>query len=61
MTSKLSFKKWFGEMVGTGAIYDGSKGTFNWWGTPGSTGKVIDGDPIKSPSKKKKKRKKNCE
>ena len=48
------FKEWlvrreFPEMVGTGAIYDGTKSKdFNWWGDPGSEIK---------PKKKKKKRK----
>ena len=56
----LNFKQWFNEMVGTGAIYDGSKGEFNWWGAPGSAGKSISGHPIgcKADKAKKKKRKK---
>ena len=50
------FSEWLKEMVGTGAIYDPkATGDFNWWGSPGSTGKTIKG---KGPIKKKKKRKK---
>jgi len=57
----MSFKEWLmKEMAGTGAIYDPKvkPRTFNWWGAPGSTGKVIEGDPIKNWSKKKKKKNK---
>ena len=38
----MSFKDWLkkNEMVGTGAVYDGSKGPdFNWWGDPSSAHK----------------------
>jgi len=43
----------------TYAIYDPkAKGDFNWLGAPGSTGKSIEGDPIKNWTKKKKKKKK---
>jgi len=56
MNEKLSFKQWLSE---TEAIYDPkAKGTFNWWGAPGSSGKSIEGDPIKNWTKKKPKRKK---
>jgi hypothetical protein len=49
------FKDWLKE---TYAIYDGSKGTFNWWGAVNhSTGKSIEGDPIGVKKNKKKKKK----
>ena len=62
----LTFREWLlqNEMAGTGAVYDGSKGTFNWWGAVGQpSGKIIDGWPIgtkedKAEKKKKKKRRK---
>ena len=46
----MTFKEWLtlNELVGTGAVYDGSRGTFNWWGAPGSSGKIIAGWPIGS-------------
>ena len=53
-----SFKEWlirrqYPEMVGTGAVYDGTKSPdFNWWGAPESAIK---------PGKKKKKHKKHNE
>lgn len=55
----MTFKNWLqkNEMTGTGAVYDGSKGTFNWWGAPGSTGVSIEGEPIKHWVKKKRKKK----
>jgi len=57
---KLNFKQWLdaNEMAGTGAVFDSkAKGTFNWWGAPGSTGKVIDGDvPVHKDKKHKKKK-----
>jgi hypothetical protein len=39
----------------TDAVYDGSSGTFNWWGAVGSPGgKVIDGDvPVRKRKKKR--------
>lgn len=52
----MTFKEWiirreFPEMVGTGAIYDGTKSKdFNWWGAPESAIKP------KKPKKKKKPR-----
>lgn len=46
------------EMVGTGAVYDGNKGTFNWWGAPGSSGKSIEGEPIGTKKDKHGKRSK---
>ena len=53
----ISFKEWlFKEFAGTGAIYDGSKGTFNWEGAPGSTGKSIEGWPIGTKEDKKEKK-----
>lgn len=53
-----TFINWLQEMVGTGAIYDGTKpkdgGGFNWWGAVGDPlGVSIEGDPIK-PKKRKK-------
>ncbi|MHA2043417.1 MAG: hypothetical protein ACW99G_01410 [Candidatus Thorarchaeota archaeon] len=58
MNENLTFKQWLAELAGTGAIFDPkAKGEFNWWGAPGSTGKVIEGDPIKNSKKKKKKKK----
>jgi hypothetical protein len=54
----IPFEEWFlqREMVGTGAVYDGTKPSedWNWWGAPGSTGV----SPKKGPIKPKKKRKK---
>lgn len=59
MKRLISFKEWLvrrtgvEEMVGTGAIYDGTKSKdFNWWGAPESAVK---------PRKKRKKRKKHHE
>lgn len=62
----ISFRSWLeanslDEFMGsTGAIYDGSKGTFNWVGAPGSSGVSIEGWPIGTKEdraeKKKKKR-----
>jgi hypothetical protein len=55
----MKFKEWlirrqYPEMVGTGAIYDGTKDPdFNWWGSPESA--------IKPKKPKKKKRKKNSD
>lgn len=54
---KMKFSEWLvlREMCGsTGVIYDPkAKGEFNWQGAPGSAGKIIKGDPIKSKKKKK--------
>jgi hypothetical protein len=48
----ISFKQWLGEMVGTGAIYDGTHSPdFNWWGSPEIYHK-------KNKKKKRKKKKK---
>lgn len=59
MGEKLNFEQWLAELAGTGAVYDPkAKGTFNWWGAPGSTGKSIEGEPIKNWTKKKRKKKK---
>lgn len=58
---KLDFKHWFNEMVGTGVVtgtHPTKKGTFNYWGAPGSTGVSIEGEPIKNWLKKPKKKKK---
>ncbi len=49
----ISFKEWIvaREMVGTGAIYDGTKNKdFNWWGAP---------EYAIKPKKSKKKHKKH--
>lgn len=47
-------------MAGTSAVYDPKvkPTTFNWWGSPGSSGNIIDGDPIKNWTKAKKKNRK---
>jgi hypothetical protein len=44
-----TFRQWLSEMVGTGAIWDGTKSPdFQWWGDPSSA---------INPKPKKKKRK----
>lgn len=53
------FRKWR-EMVGTSAVYDGTKPKdgcgFNWWGAAGHPlGISIEGEPIKKKAKKAKK------
>jgi hypothetical protein len=54
----MNFKKW----LETYAVYDGTQGTYNWWGSVNnSTGRSIEGYPIgtkedKKPKKKKKKK-----
>lgn len=55
----MTFKEWL-EFNETDAIYDGTRGTFNWWGAPGTTGVSIEGHPIgtKEDKAEKKKRKK---
>jgi len=52
---KLCFRKWLSETeVVTGTHPKRKKSdTFNYWGAPGSTGKVIDGE-VKIKKKKKK-------
>ncbi len=41
-----TFKEWYREMAGTGAIYDGTDSPdFNWWGAVG----VDKGDYSKKP------------
>lgn len=52
----MEFKQWLEMLGATGAIYDpkAKLKTANWEGTPGSTGKVIEGEPIKHWVKKKK-------
>lgn len=40
----MRFKEWIkqNEMVGTGAVYDGTESPdFNWWGDPSSANKPI--------------------
>lgn len=52
----MEFKKWIMEIAGaTAAVYDPKVKlkTANWEGTTGSTGKVIEGEPIKHWVKKK--------
>lgn len=45
------------EMVGTNAVYDGTRGTFNWWGAVGHpAGRIIDGHPIGTKEDKAEKR-----
>lgn len=58
---KLCFRKWINETeVVTGAHPKRKKSdTFNYWGAPGSTGKVIDGE-VETNKNKKKKRKNNA-
>lgn len=53
----MTFKEWL-QLSETDAIYDGSKGTFNWQGAPGSTGVSIEGHPIGTKEDKAEKRKK---
>ena len=52
---KLCFRKWLSETeVVTGTHPKRKKSdTFNYWGAPGSTGKVIDGE-VKINKKKRK-------
>ena len=60
--TNLSFRQWL-EMVGTGAVYDGTKPKedWNWWGAPGAPavsprrGVKIEKD--EKPKKRKKKKK----
>jgi hypothetical protein len=55
--TNLSFRKWL-EMVGTGAIYDGTKPKedWNWWGAPGAPAvSPRKGVEIKKKHKKHKK------
>lgn len=57
---KMEFKRWFNEMVGTGAVYDGTKPSedWNWWGAPGSQGVSPKKGPIKHGKKKRKRKQK---
>lgn len=52
----LKFKQWL-EMVGTGAVYDGTKPKedWNWWGAVGKTGVTPRKGPIKHGKKRKRK------
>lgn len=54
----ITFKEWLTliEMTGTSAIYDGTRGAFNWWGAKGSPGKNIEGYPIGTKEDKKEKK-----
>lgn len=54
---------WLKEMVGTSAIYDGTKPKdgdgFNWWGAVGHpSGISIKGEPIKKKKHGKRRKKK---
>jgi len=58
-----NFIQWLDEMVGTGAVYDGTKPKdgdgFNWWGAVGNPmGTSIKGEPIKRKKKHDRKKRK---